>query len=133
VSLALASVLMRIREVNFTGEPDLREMADARRAVLDVQSGADRLGPRPPQVTLVDSSEPLDLIQPPQATATVLVVREGVSSSALRAAVVENLGGAAEARVLLVKRGRRSRGEVPATAGHGRSERVDDGALADSN
>jgi capsular polysaccharide biosynthesis protein len=131
LSVALASVLMRIRDVNFVGEPDLREMADARRTALDDQAGTDRLGPRPPQLTLVDSSEPLDLIQPPQSTATVLVVREGVSSSALRAAVVENLGGSAEARVLLVKRGGRSRGEIPATAGPGGELKVDDGALAD--
>lgn len=131
VSVALASVLMRIRDVDFIGEPELREMADARRDLLDQESGADRLGPRPPHLTLVDSSEPLDLIHPPQSTATVLVVREGISGSALRAAVVENLGGSAEARVLLVKRGRHSRGEVPATAGHGRPQPVDDDAFAD--
>jgi hypothetical protein len=37
------------------------------------------------------------------------VAREGISSAALRAAVLEHLGGSAEARVLLVKRGRRAR------------------------
>jgi hypothetical protein len=42
-------------------------------------------------------------------TATVLVVPEGIGSAALRAAVVEHLGGSAEARLLLVKRGRRVR------------------------
>jgi capsular polysaccharide biosynthesis protein len=131
VSVALASVLMRIRDVEFLAEPELREMADARRDALDQQSGPDRLGSRPPQLTLVDSSEPLDLIHPPQSTATVLVVREGISGSALRAAVVENLGGSAEARVLLVKRGRHSRGEVPATARFVPPQPVDDGAFAE--
>jgi hypothetical protein len=62
-------------------------------------------------LTLVDSSEPLDLVQPPQSTATVLVIPEGMGSNALRAAVVEHLGGSAEARLLLVRRGRRSRSE----------------------
>jgi hypothetical protein len=51
-------------------------------------------------------------VQPPDLTAAVLVAREGITSSALRAAVVEHLGGSAEARVLLVKRGRRVRREA---------------------
>jgi hypothetical protein len=58
------------------------------------------------RLTVIDSSEPMDLVQPPHLTATVLVVKLGISGAALRAAVVEHLGGSAEARVLLVRRGR---------------------------
>jgi hypothetical protein len=61
------------------------------------------------RLTVIDSSEPMDLVHPPHLTATVLVVQRGISGAALRAAVVEHLGGSAEARVLLVKRGRRAR------------------------
>jgi hypothetical protein len=41
----------------------------------------------------------------------VLVVPEGISSAALRTAVVEHLGGSAEARILLFRTGPRSRGQ----------------------
>ena len=45
----------------------------------------------------------------PELTATVLVFREGIRSAALRDAVVEHLGGSAEARLLMVRRGKRLR------------------------
>ena len=112
LSVALASVVMLVRDVRFTGPTQLREMVERHRADLtDEHRGAqppagDRLS-----LSIVDSSEPLDLVQPPESTTTVLVVPEGIGSNALRAAVVEHLGGTAEARVLLVRRGRRSRRE----------------------
>jgi capsular polysaccharide biosynthesis protein len=64
-----------------------------------------------PRLTVVDGGDLISLVQPPESTATVLVVREGISSSALRSAVVEHLGGSAEARLLLVRRGQRTRGQ----------------------
>jgi hypothetical protein len=112
LSVALASVVMLVRDVRFTGPTHLREMVERHRADLseehlDQPRTGDRLS-----LAIVDSSEPLDLVQPPESTTTVLVVPEGIGSSALRAAVVEHLGGTAEARVLLVRRGRRSRREL---------------------
>jgi capsular polysaccharide biosynthesis protein len=119
VSVALAGILMRVREVAFTGPPDLREAVEvartalgpdaARRSVPGGGGGDGRAG-----LTVIDSADPLDLVQPPELTAAVLVAQEGISSAALRAAVVENLGGSAKARVLLVKRGRRARNVSPA-------------------
>jgi capsular polysaccharide biosynthesis protein len=136
VSVAMASVLMRVRDLRFVGPPELRSVLDEREVssgetsapayVLD-EADAQRL-------TLVDSREPLDLVQPTDATATVLVVRAGIRSTALRAAVVEHLGGSAEARVLLVKRGRRSRsGSVARQDPAGESRELEAAASADKN
>jgi capsular polysaccharide biosynthesis protein len=105
VSAAMASVLMRIREVRFIGPSEVQALLAERRAA--VGHGFD--GAASGRLTLVDSREPLDLVLPPEGTATVLVVPVGIRSAALRAALVEHLGGSAEARILLVKRGRRSR------------------------
>ena len=108
VSVALAGVLMRVRPLRFTGPDALREAVTEHQAALHPDAfhreTSDDNG-----LTVVDSNDPLDLVQPPDQTAAVLVAREGISSAALRAAVVEHLGGSAEARVLLVKRGRRAR------------------------
>jgi capsular polysaccharide biosynthesis protein len=122
VSVALTSVLMRVRDVQFIGPEDLHEVVAERRAALDGNSGRRDL-PHADGLTVIDSNDPLDLVQPPDMTAAVLVAREGISSASLRAAVLEHLGGSAEARVLLVKRGRRagsgpSRIETQAVAPH---------------
>jgi capsular polysaccharide biosynthesis protein len=110
VSVAMASVLMRVRAVRFIGSAEFQTVLAARQAATD-RPADDGTGPGGDEhLTLVDSREPLDLVQPPEGTATVLVVRVGIRSSALRAAVAEHLGGSLEARLLLVKRGRRSPG-----------------------
>jgi capsular polysaccharide biosynthesis protein len=114
VSVALTSVLMRVRDVQFIGPEDLHEVVSERQA-LDGNPGRRDL-PHAEGLTVIDSNDPLDLVQPPDMTAAVLVAREGISSASLRAAVLEHLGGSAEARVLLVKRGRR------AGSGHSRIE-----------
>jgi capsular polysaccharide biosynthesis protein len=112
LSVALANVLQRVRRVRFVGPPNLRELVGEAEAPVRPQgarpaSEADT----PSSVTLVDSNEPLDLVQPPESTATVLVVWEGIGGAALRAAVTEHLGGSAEARLLMVKRGRKVSGQ----------------------
>lgn len=116
VSVALAGVLVRVRPLRFTGPPALREAVAEHQAGLhpddfqhDMSDGKGQAG-----LDLIDSNDPLDLVQPPDLTAAVLVAREGISSTSLRAAVVEHLGGSAEARVLLVKRGRRIRRDAHA-------------------
>jgi capsular polysaccharide biosynthesis protein len=116
VSVALAGVLMRVRPLRFTGPNELREAVTEYQAALhpavshpDGLDGDTSDGGGRADLTVIDSNDPLDLVQPPDLTAAVLVAREGISSAALRAAVVEHLGGSAEARVLLVKRGRRLR------------------------
>jgi capsular polysaccharide biosynthesis protein len=121
VSVALANVVQRVRRLQFVGPPDLRQMvgeAEAASRPQDARPASE--ADTPSSLTLVDSNEPLDLVQPPESTATVLVVSEGIGSSALRAAVTEHLGGSAEARLLLVKRGRSVSGQpVPSQqAGH---------------
>jgi hypothetical protein len=63
----------------------------------------------PDRLVVVDSSDPMDLVHPPELTATVLVIREGIPSAALRDAVIDHLGGSAEARLLIVRKGRRAR------------------------
>ncbi|TQN37895.1 hypothetical protein FHU33_4568 [Blastococcus colisei] len=124
LTAALAKVLVRVRDVRLIG-PTVPELNGVRSigtfeleemvAELEVAAGAppsDSNGARGTgraRITIVDSSEPLDLVQPPRLTATVLVFREGIRSAALQAAVVEHLGGSAEARLLLVKKGRWSR------------------------
>jgi hypothetical protein len=114
LSKALTSILVRVRDVRYVGSPEIERIAaEHAPGSGPAASGFDgRTSPVKP-LTLIDSSEPLDLVQPPQATAAVLVVPEGISSAALRAAVVEHLGGSAEARLLLVTKGRRVRGRRP--------------------
>jgi hypothetical protein len=113
-SVALAGVLMRVRPLRFTGPTALREAVGKHQAALH-PDGFQRDASDGNDLTVIDSNDPLDLVQPPDLTAAVLVAREGISSAALRDAVVEHLGGSAEARVLLVRRGRRARrsGQVP--------------------
>ncbi len=110
VSVALTSILMRVRDVRFTGPADLQEVVSERQAASGATPGRRDLSGTdgPTGLTVVDSNDPLDLVQPPELTAAVLVAPEGISSTALRAAVLEHLGGSAEARILLVKRGRRA-------------------------
>jgi capsular polysaccharide biosynthesis protein len=119
LSVALASVLMHVRDLRFIGPSELQAMGGDQEAAaarpVDLENGA--RGRTPARLTLVDSSDPLDLMQPPESTVTVLVVPEGINSGALRAAVVEHLGGSAEARLLLVKRGPRLRGRPVVGAG----------------
>lgn len=112
VSVALTSVLMRVRDVRFIGPADLHEVIAEQQVALGGNPDRREL-PDTDCLTVIDSNDPLDLVQPPELTAAVLVAREGISSAALRAAVLEHLGGSAEARVLLVKRGRRARPERP--------------------
>jgi hypothetical protein len=111
VSVALAGVLMRVRPLQFVGRKELREAVAEHEGALhpDHVSGETSPGEGLDGLTVIDSNDPLDLVQPPDLTAAVLVAHEGISSAALRTAVVEHLGGSAEARVLLVKRGRRAR------------------------
>jgi hypothetical protein len=128
LSVALTSVLMRVRDVQFTGPDDLRRAVEERRAELDPDATRS-IRDDHWDLTIVDSTDPLELVQPPELTAAVLVAREGVSSAALRDAVLEHLGGSAKARVLLVKRSRRARkgrSVPPASA-----QRVEEVALAD--
>jgi capsular polysaccharide biosynthesis protein len=107
IAVALAGALGQVRPVRFLGPEPLAEVVAARQTDDE---------PDGEQLTLVDSEETLHLGRPPYCTAMVLVAREGIGSGALRSAVVENLGGSAEAAVLLVKRrGRlRRRPEPPA-------------------
>src|SRR5829696_5703066 len=103
VTAALALTLQGVRDVHVVGggAPE-----------TDHQLDRPKGGRRP--LTLVDGSEPSALLQPPTETLTVLVAAVGTSSATLRAAVAEHLGGSAEARLLLVKRGRRARRQSPA-------------------
>jgi capsular polysaccharide biosynthesis protein len=131
VSVALAGVLMRVRDVRFIGPPALREAVEERQTILGPIAG--RRDPsdldRPADLTVIDSNDPLELVQPPELTAAVLVARVGISSAALSAAVLEHLGGSAEARVLLVKRGRRSRRQPPTWGTKAETREVEEAVL----
>jgi hypothetical protein len=131
VSVALAGALTRVRPLRFTGPTELRDAVAEHQAALrpdDLQR--DPSEPNAvPTLDLIDSNDPLDLVQPPDLTAAVLVAREGISSSALRSAVVEHLGGSAEARVLLVKRGRRARRDARGGSGAAENSRVEELSL----
>jgi capsular polysaccharide biosynthesis protein len=111
LSMALADVLQRVRHLRFVGPPELRELVGEPEAPSRPQGARPVEGDTPSSLTLVDSNEPLDRVQPPESTATVLVVWEGIGSAALRAAVTEHLGGSAEARLLMVKRGGKVSGQ----------------------
>lgn len=102
---ALVGVLGRVGEIRFLTTS--RSPGSATGAVVGVRP-ADR-GDAPVRATVIDSSETLDLVQPSGPTTTVLVAPVGIGESALRTAVVEHLGGSAEARLVLVTRGRRNR------------------------
>lgn len=112
LSVALASAIQQVRDVHFIGHGDLASPVPEREVVAvggreESDSGTRRSLPARasrPELTLVDSTEPLDLVQPPRSTAAVLVARQGISSSALQRAVVEQLGGSAVERILLVRR-----------------------------
>jgi capsular polysaccharide biosynthesis protein len=131
VSVALTGVLMRVREVGFTGPDELREAVEERRAAQGMRAGRHKRsdGNGAALLTVIDSNDPLDLVQPLEMTATVLVAREGISSAALRGAVLEHLGGSAEARVLLVRRGRRTRRETVPPAETAETHQVEEVAL----
>jgi len=111
LSMALATVLQRVRHLRFVGPPDLRELVGEPQAPSRPQDARPVEGGTLSSLTLVDSNEPLDLVQPPESTATVLVVWEGIGSAALRAAVTEHLGGSAEARLLMIRRGGKVSGQ----------------------
>jgi capsular polysaccharide biosynthesis protein len=121
ISAVLVEVLQRVRTVRFTGphlapsaEEQRREALGSDHGRTDARDSSDSSDkPAPTTLTVIDGADPLELVQPPAETCAVLVARLGISSAALRAAVQEHLGGSAEARVLLVKRGRRTRGESP--------------------
>lgn len=131
LSVALASVLMRVRDVRYVGPADLHEVVVERQTALGAHPGRRDLSAAdgPTGLTVVDSNDPLELVQPPDLTAAVLVAREGISSAALRAAVLEHLGGSAEARVLLVKRGRRGQRMRPSRGGTADAPQVEEPAL----
>ena len=131
ISVALAGVLTRVRPLRFTGPTDMREAVSEHQAALhpdDFQRDPSD-GNGPAGLSLVDSNDPLDLVQPPDQTAAVLVAGEGISSAALRAAVVEHLGGSAEARVLLVRRGRRARRAARSRSAAGEKSEVEELSL----
>jgi capsular polysaccharide biosynthesis protein len=115
LTVAMAKVLGLIADIRVVGGQDVESMvADS----VTVEAENPVSGTRPgngPRLTLVDGSDLPTLVHPPLTTATVLVVPEGIGGAALRAAVVEHLGGSAEARLLMVRRGRRRKGlRVPA-------------------
>jgi capsular polysaccharide biosynthesis protein len=113
LALALVSTLRLAAEVEFVGPAELGGTATdtpARAAQRPPANG--HPARRAERFTVIDGGDLSHLIQPPHSTATVLVVPEGISSAALRAAVVEHLGGSAEARILLVRHGARTRGEA---------------------
>lgn len=106
LSVALTVVLRRVRDVRFVGPASLQEM------VADTTAHAEwgdeeRVRSVSGPMTIIDSNEALDLVQPPESTTTVLVVPEGIGSAALQSAVAEHLGGSAESRLIMVKSGRR--------------------------
>lgn len=110
LTVAMAKVLGLIADIRVVGGQDVEAMvADS----VTVEAENPVAGTRPgngPRLTLVDGSDLPTLVHPPQTTATVLVVPEGIGGAALRAAVVEHLGGSAEARLLMVRRGRHRTG-----------------------
>jgi hypothetical protein len=116
LSVAMASAMMRVRHVSFVGPADARAVVSRRQASDpgpdDTHDTAARSSGEVPPVTLVDSRETLDLVHPPVTTATVLVAPVGIRSAHLREAVAEHLGGSSESRIVLVKRGRRTRGGI---------------------
>jgi hypothetical protein len=121
LTAALARVLSKVRDVRLIGRtmpelPGIRSIGsiELESTVGELESAAGKeIGPVADRVSsngrgrlsLVDSSEPLDLVQPPRLTAAVLVVPVGIRRAALSAAVAEHLGGSAEARLLLIRRG----------------------------
>ena len=107
LAVGLVGMLRLAGRIQFVGPAQLGgdDPVGTAKPAADGQRGAN------PRLTVVDGGDLISLVQPPESTATVLVVREGISSSALRAAVVEQLGGSAETRLLLVKPGQRTRGQ----------------------
>jgi capsular polysaccharide biosynthesis protein len=125
LTVALVKVLGLIGDIRFIG-PGNQGMV----AVEEPPTGTGRDGAR---MTLVDGSDVLTVVQPPHTSATVLVAPVGIRSASLRAAVVEHLGGSAEARILLVKRGQRVQGTADPGVGPTPGSRMREPApLADS-
>lgn len=121
LSVAMAGVLMRVRPVSYVGSAEATAVLARRTPAVETPEDPATGGTGAPAVTLVDSREPLDLVQSPHLAATVLVAPVGIRSARLREAVVEHLGGSAESRILLVRRGPRVRnGDTVAQTTEGR-------------
>ena len=132
LSVAMASVMMRVRPVSFVGPTDAKAVLAQRKTAADPPEDAsdspadDSPADDGTRMTIVDSREPLDLVQPPHTSVAVLVVPVGIRSARLREAVVEHLGGSSESRIVLVRRGRHVHGEtVVEPVDTGRTEPVE--------
>ncbi|MDT0277374.1 YveK family protein [Blastococcus goldschmidtiae] len=116
LSVALAQILMRVRDIHYVGAPEDEAAVEGAHGDRPGSPRAERLPAAhhrqgaDPDMTVIDGNHPLALVQPPDVTASVLVVPEGISAAALRTAVVEHLGGSAEPRILLVKPAARWKG-----------------------
>lgn len=130
LSVALAQILMRVRDVHYVGAPEDEAAVGAAPGHRPVSPRAEGMPAghhrqeADPSMTVIDGNEPLALVQPPDVTASVLVVPEGISAAALRTAVVEHLGGSAEPRILLVKPAARWRGASSGRVGESEQEPV---------
>lgn len=118
LSVAMASVIMKVRPVTLVGPADAEAVVTRRASAVD--SPTEPSTAAVPPVTIVDSRDPIDFVRPPQHAVTVLVARVGISSARLREAAAEHLGGSAESRILLVDRRGRAQGETEDRAADGR-------------
>jgi hypothetical protein len=121
LSVAMASVIMKVRPVTLVGPVDAQAVVTRRASAVDSPTAPSTAAA--PPVTIVDSRDPIDFVRPPQHAVTVLVVPIGISSARLREAAAEHLGGSAESRILLVDRRGRAQGETDDRAGDDRPAR----------
>lgn len=139
IAVAMVGVLRLARSVEFVAAPELRaavqsdDGAGSRLADLwDLESRAESVDDeRTVAMVLIEGAHPLNLVGIPESSTTVLIVPEGISMRALRAAVMEHLGGGS-AGLLLVRRSRRrprfvkspSDGRHVAVGGEGRERAI---------
>lgn len=92
--VAMSYVLGRVRNVRLVVDSAAAAAADAYGGHETREPAKPSPTPRPIRdLTLMDGTQPLDPVQLTGGTLTVLVVPRGTSTSSLRAAVTEHLGG----------------------------------------
>jgi capsular polysaccharide biosynthesis protein len=110
LTLAIASTIARVRPVEVDGPPDVTDTAQRITGPATANRRVRPPGKNTP-LTIVDASNPVELVGAGKRTTVILLVRQGIAERALRAIVAGYLDG--DSHLLLVRRGRRAHRSLP--------------------
>lgn len=130
LAVAAASVLGRVCHVQFVAPSTLLEAASS---LVDeprpVDGHPDDTSVTWQEITIIDSADPLDLVEVSRAATTILLVPRGMPLKALRDAAAEHLGGG-PAGLVLVRRSRRRPSRVDSVPEKATAPAADTGVLS---